>query len=174
MDDFLKSHPHLKEFGPYLEVSNAESPRGNVLVSTGYIEEQLKRVLTAFMLDVGAAANLLAGSGNAPLGTFSARIAACYALGLISEDEHHDLTLMRRIRNDFAHDMHVTFDTPSVVSRCAQLRFSAKDYKNKDGSEVVVGSMGQFVTAASAVILHLTNRPAYVSRKKLKYGNWPY
>lgn len=174
MSDFYEENPHLKDFGQYLKFSKTESPRGKVLVSTGYMEEQLKQVLAAFMLEVGAAENLIGGSGNAPLGTFSARIAACYALGLISEREHHDLTLMRRIRNDFAHNMLVNFETPSVVGRCRELHFSAKDYTREDGSEVVMTSAGQFMSAAAGVILNLTNRPAYVSRRRLTYGNWKY
>jgi hypothetical protein len=79
-----------------------------VLVSTGFLEEQLRQVLLAFMLENRNTVELLDGA-NAPLGTFSARIAACSAFGLISDVETHDLTLIRRIRNDFAHDIHTTF-----------------------------------------------------------------
>jgi hypothetical protein len=36
-DDLLKTHPHLKEFLPYLDLLNKESDRGKVLVSTGFL-----------------------------------------------------------------------------------------------------------------------------------------
>jgi mannitol operon repressor len=67
-DDLLKTHPHLKEFLPYLDLLNKESDRGKVLVSTGFLEQQLKEVLLAFMLPNDQAADLVGGH-NAPLGS---------------------------------------------------------------------------------------------------------
>jgi len=168
-----KDMPHLAKFFPYLELLRAESDRGRVLISTGYMEEQLKDILLAFMLDTPQAKELVT-SGNAPLGTFSSRIAACYTLGLISDREHHDLTLLRRIRNDFAHDMHTSFETPSVVDRCRLLHHKAHDYTSEKMGEVVVNPSGQFTTAATALILNLTNRPHYVAKSRCGYGEWPY
>jgi mannitol operon repressor len=111
----------------------------------------------------------LVEGANAPLGTFSARIEACYALGLTSDDEHNDLTLIRRIRNEFAHNIETTFGTPSIVSRCSQLRLKAEDY-----GDVKVGSAGQFQTAAISVITNLINRPQYVSQERRVTKVWPY
>jgi mannitol operon repressor len=150
--------------------SNAapRSERGQVLISTGFIEEQLKDVLLAFMIDNPQCGELVEG-GSAPLGTFSARIEACYALGLISEDEHNDLTLIRRIRNEFAHHIETSLDTPSVVSRCTQLRMKAEDY-----GDVKVGPSGQFQTASVAVITNLINRPHYVSQERRATKTWPF
>ncbi|WP_374387933.1 MltR family transcriptional regulator [Sandaracinobacter sp.] len=166
-------HPHLAKFFPYLELLRAESDRGAVLISTGYMEEQLKDVLLAFMLDTPQARELVT-SGNAPLGSFSSRISACYTLGLISENEYSDLMLLRRIRNDFAHDMHTSFDTPSVVDRCKLLHHKAHDYTSEKMGDVVVNTKGQFITAATSLVLNLTNRPHYVALKRCGYGNWPY
>ena len=139
-DDFLKANPHLTEFIPFLDALNLESSRGAVLISTGFLEEQLRRVLVAFMRDVSAAAELVDGA-NAPLGTFSARIAACFALGLIDEREHHDLTTVRKIRNEFAHKIHTSFDDQAIADRCATLRGKAPDYPG-----VIVNAKGQFIT----------------------------
>lgn len=74
-DELKKKYPHLEKFWPYTEVINNESPRGKVLVSTGFLEEQLKEVLLAFMLENKDAEELVEG-GNAPLGTLSSRITA--------------------------------------------------------------------------------------------------
>lgn len=162
------THPNLERFWPFLQMLRQESERGQVLISTGFIEEQLKDVLLAFMIDNPQCGELVEG-GSAPLGTFSARIEACYALGLISEDEHNDLTLIRRIRNEFAHHIETSFDTPSVVSRCAQLRMKAEDY-----GDVKVGPSGQFQTAAVAVIMNLINRPHSVSQERRATKTWPF
>lgn len=168
-----EDQPHLAKFYPYLEFLHSESDRGRVLISTGYMEEQLKDILLAFMLDTPQAKEL-ATSANAPLGTFSSRIAACYTLGLISEREHHDLTLLRKIRNDFAHDMHTSFETPSVVDRCKLLHHKAGDYTSEKMGEVTVDPVSQFTSSAVALILNFINRPYYVSRKRTVFGEWPY
>jgi hypothetical protein len=167
-----EEQPHLAKFYPYLDLLRAESDRGRVLISTGYMEEQLKDILLAFMMDTPQAKELVT-SGNAPLGTFSSRIAACYTLGLISEREHHDLTLLRKIRNEFAHDMHVSFATPSVVDRCKLLNHKIHDHTDVK-SEMVLDPVSQFTSAAVSLILNLTNRPHYVSQRRCGYGDWQY
>ncbi len=172
-DDPTHKQPHLAKFYPYLDLLRAESDRGRVLISTGYMEEQLKDILLAFMLNTPQAKELVT-SGNAPLGTFSSRIAACYTLGLISEREHHDLTLLRKIRNDFAHDMLTTFETSSVVDRCKLLHHKVHDYTSEKMGEVIVDPVAQFTSAAVALILNFTNRPHYVAQRRCVYGEWQY
>lgn len=164
-DDLLTKYPQLKEFFPYLNLLNKESDRGKVLISTGYLEHLLRDTLLAFLIDNSEAKDLVDGH-NAPLGTFSARITACYAMGLISEHEHRDLNLLRKIRNDFAHHMHTSFETQSVVNRCKQLRFRVPDDKH------VVEAAGQFTSAAVALIVRLVYRSHYVGRHRLKLENW--
>jgi hypothetical protein len=171
--DLRAKYPNLARFWPYLDLLQKESPRGKVLISTGFIEQQLKEVLLSFTLRVPQAEELLEG-GNAPLGTFSARISACYALGLIKDAEHHDLTIIRRIRNDFAHDIHTTFETPSVIDRCRELNMKAPDYTSEEMGEVKVGPQGQFESAAVALIMNLINRPHYVGQKRCVAHSWPY
>jgi mannitol operon repressor len=161
------THPSLEKFWPFIQMLRQESHRGQVLISTGFLEEQLKNVLLAFMIDNPRCGELVEG-GNAPLNTFSARIEACHALGLISEDEHNDLTLIRRIRNEFAHNIETSFDTPSIVGRCKQLRMKAEDY-----GDVKVDPSGQFLTSAVAVISNLINRPDYVRRERRATKTWP-
>jgi len=169
--DFAAANPHLKEFFPYLEIVNKESERGKVLVSAGFLEEQLKQLLLAFMLKDDRAIELVDGA-NAPLGTFNARMTASYLLGLIYEIEYHDLVLIRRVRNDFAHSIHASFSTPSVIDRCKRLKLKAQDYTRADGSLVVVDAAGQFTSAAVGLIMNLTNRAYYVSKERRTSVNW--
>lgn len=164
--EFLEKNPHLADFYPYLEELNKESDRGKVLISTGFMEEQLRLVLASYLMTSAAAEELLNGA-NAPLGSFSARIAACFSLGLISDDEHHDLSVIRKIRNDFAHRIKTSFKTQSVIDRCSTLRLKAHDTPDHP-----VPPVGQFTTAAVSVILRLVNRPHYVSLERRTYRNW--
>ena len=164
----LDTHPNLKEFAPFLDDLNRESERGAVLISVSYLERQLKEIVSAFLCEGEASDHLLEGF-NAPLGTLAARAAAAAALGLISGREYRELEAIRKIRNQFAHDHRTRFSDQGVVDRCQNLAFSAKHF-----DDVVVDSRGQFTTATLSLILNLTNRSHYVSKKRLKFENWPY
>lgn len=165
---------HLKEFTVFLDKLKMESDRGMVLISTGYLEEQLKSILLSYLIEDKAVTEFVDGRGAAPLGTFSARTTACFALGLVSSHERDDLDILRKVRNDFAHSIHTTFQTQSVVDRCKKLHFKAQDYTKADGIEVIVDASGQFLTAASALILRFVNRPHYVGKERRKHQDWPY
>ena len=46
-------------------------------------------------------------------------------MGLISESMFHDLNIIRKIRNKFAHQMHgYSFDEPEIVSWCNSLKLA--------------------------------------------------
>ena len=145
-----------------------ESPRGMVLISSALLDEHLGEALKARLVEHPDVAKLTDGF-NAPFGTFSSRTVGALALGVITTDEYHDLEIIRRIRNDFAHRIEIGFNEQSIKDRCANLRLAAKDY-----GQVVVGADAQFSTAAVALIMRLTNRAAYVERQRLVVGDWPY
>lgn len=139
--------PHLARFKVLLAEMNKESPRGMVLVSTALIDEHLAEAIKARLVDHPAADKLMVGF-NAPLGTFSARITGALALGIISEAEFFDLEILRKVRNDFAHQITAGFDDQTIKDRCANLALAAEDY-----GQVVVDAEGQFSTAAVALIM---------------------
>lgn len=165
---FGKTHPHLSEFVSFLPELNKESDRGVVLISCSFIDELLRRTLVGYLIQNEATSALLDGF-NAPLGTFSSRIALCYALGLLSEAEYKECEIFRRIRNKFAHEIHISFDDQAISDMARNLAFAAQDY-----GDVVVGTKGRFATAATALILNLVNRPHYVSLERRKYAGWRY
>lgn len=168
-----ETHPHLQEFSVFLDKLKEESERGMVLISTGYLEEQLRQILLAYFVEDPALASLTDGA-NSPLGSFSARTTACYALGLVSKDEHDDLHTLRRIRNEFAHNIHASFKTQSIIDRCKLLHFKAHDYHSPEFGEVIVPPSGQFNTAATCLILNFVNRPHYVGQERRTHHPWPY
>jgi len=49
-------------------------------------------------------------------------------MGLISDAEHEDCTILRKIRNEFAHRVDVTLDDPKLVELIVRLHHSAKPY----------------------------------------------
>lgn len=163
----LDTHPHLKEFMPFLDDFNKESACGAVLIAVSYLEGQLKSFIAAY-LSPGTAGETLLDDFNCPLGTFGARSHAAAALGLITDREYQELKRPGRIRNEFAHHHRATFSDQSIIDRCRNLTFSAKDY-----GDVVVDARGQFISAAVALILNFTNRPHYVSQKRPTFEAWP-
>jgi DNA-binding MltR family transcriptional regulator len=78
---------------------------GVVMQATSLIDRFLRLVLLS-----GFRSNTISKSlidkifeGYGPLSSFSNRIAVCTALGLAGSDVRHDLSIIRNIRNDFAH-----------------------------------------------------------------------
>lgn len=166
IDELLKSHPHLKEFLPFLDTHNAESPRGAVMVACAFLDEQLRGIIDAYLIENSDKALLLDGF-NAPLGSFSARIKAAHCLGLISDVERDDCDTLRKVRNEFAHGHRVTFDDQKVVDLCNNLHHSAKPY-----GDVEVSVFGLFSSAAVGLALALLNRAHYVGVERLTKRTW--
>ncbi|WP_222308149.1 MltR family transcriptional regulator [Rhizobium leguminosarum] len=116
----VQDYPYQK-LGQLLGVIPHEDERGLILSLSSFAEESLRRLLMVYMRDVKSSAKLIEDFG-APLGTFSAKIAAAYALGLISDTQYADLEQLRNIRNQFAHTWTgVSFKTDSVRKRIDNL-----------------------------------------------------
>lgn len=156
-DELIRKFPYLKDFLPFLDSLNKESERGAVLITASYIEEVLREILAAFMLPEKPVALLFDGY-NAPLGSLSSRATAAYGLALITEPEFKECHVIRKIRNEFAHSHRSSFDDNRIIDLCANLQFRAMDYPDPTGGEVKVDPHGQFITAATSLIVILANR----------------
>jgi hypothetical protein len=56
------------------------------------------------------------------LGAFKIKIDLAYMLNILSIDAYRDITNVKNIRNDFAHDLDLdAFDVPSIRDRCKNL-----------------------------------------------------
>jgi mannitol operon repressor len=138
------------------------------LIATSFIDELMRRTLLAFLIGSDTSSSLIEGF-NAPLGSLATRSAAAFALGLISESEMREADTLRKIRNQFAHHVHVSFESRSIGDLCKNLTMAAEDY-----GSVTVDARGRFTTAAVALILNLTSRPHYVSQQRRQFVEWPY
>jgi len=97
--------------------------RGLVLSLAAFAEDALGSLLREFMIPSEATKQLLDGF-NAPLGTFSARIKACLALGLVTKEQYDDLERLRKIRNEFAHHWRqIDLSSHSVAGHVAALSY---------------------------------------------------
>lgn len=99
-----------------------ESARGVVLIATAMIEEQLREVLLATLVPNPSSSDTLFDGPNSPFGSLSSKIDVAYRLGIISDKLCRDLHIVRRIRNDVAHQpQSFRFEDPSPKNRIETL-----------------------------------------------------
>lgn len=155
----------------FLKEFQAESDRGAALVGAALLDARLERLLLSHMLPGKFADDLIKG-GNAPLGTFSSRIKATYALGLITVAEREDLHIIRAIRNDFAHREHgISFDDSRISSFCSSLKSRRPPDMVRDGG---YPPRQRFNDAVLFNAMQLWYRPEHASKFKAEERVWPY
>ena len=139
-----------------------ETDRGLPLVGTALIDEKLRDTLEAFFIE-GKLANKLLDEPNSPLGTFSSRLDASFALGLIDEHEYYEINLLRKVRNEFAHSKHgVSFKTAKITGLCSSLKSSLPEGENYP----LADPRFRFINAVVCIVLRLYYRPEWVRRDK--------
>jgi hypothetical protein len=106
-----------------------------VILATSLIDEYLKFSLLLAFNSVSVSRALVQSvfTGNGPLSTFSARINVCAALGLLNVQMRHDLNILRKVRNDFAHSMKPL--RLSAMNRCLSLRIGHDQVTEAESEE---------------------------------------
>lgn len=119
----------------HMIVEQRESDRGCIIFGSAMIEDQLETLLRSCFRKDAAAAKIVDSlfAGYAPLSTLSAKIQVVYALGLISDKIYKQLLLLKKIRNNFAHDKEaVSFDSPRYQRGVQAFRAS---FRSEDPAE---------------------------------------
>jgi len=93
-----------EEFKRFAEEFKSESDRAAVILGTSQLDLLLYQLLESYLLPCTSGKDELL-EGDSPLATFSSRINISYRLGLIDADFARALHLIRRIRNNFAHEI---------------------------------------------------------------------
>lgn len=163
-----ETEPEINELGKFLSAFNKESDRGAALVAASMLDNRLAEILRNFFLESEAAEELLSGF-NAPLGTFASRALATYSLGLIEKNEFKEITIIRKIRNEFGHAWQpVSFETGRVADLCRQLPWGGpREY------EVDSTLRSRFNFAVCMLLTDLLWRVRLVSKEKRKERIWP-
>lgn len=103
----------------------SESDRACVILGGALLDAALETLLRARLLPCAASEDPLFDGANAPLASFSSRIELSHRIGLIDASFARNLHLIRRIRNDFAHNVTgCSFSDSSVTNRLTELRRS--------------------------------------------------
>lgn len=110
---------NYREYEAFRTVVREETDRAAAVLGAAYLDSLLEQLLSHYFIHDSVVEQLLKTDG--PLGTFSARINASFALGLIPPGVQRDLHLVRKIRNAFAHKLGVhSFEESPFRDWCAE------------------------------------------------------
>lgn len=125
----------LREFQKLSLELHKESDRGMTLYATAYLDYQLEILLKKKL--VGSKKELTdLFSFNGPLGTFSSKIKISYSIGLLDKDTVHDIDILRKIRNVFAHsEQKVDLNSENVTNLINNLKLVIR--KNDEGNKEI-------------------------------------
>ncbi len=110
-----------EEYIEFLKEFKEESDRAAAILGVAKLDLLLYQILVKVLLpNAGNKDDLFDGEG--PLSTFSAKIHLCYRMGLFDSAFARSLHLIRKIRNDFAHEVTgCKFDSGSHRNRINEL-----------------------------------------------------
>jgi hypothetical protein len=103
------------------------------------------------------------------LGTFSGKILIGYHIGAISSDAHHDLRIMKDIRNDFAHDFSpLSFASEDIAKACGKLTLkTASVVPGSHLAEIMPpGPRGHFVGAFFNIVGQILMQFAFIPHER--------
>jgi DNA-binding MltR family transcriptional regulator len=138
-----------------------ESDRGCAIFGAAILHDDLEGLLRAFFrTDEDSVKRVVAPlfQTYAPLATFSSRIQIAFALKLITKDLKYRLDIIRRLRNDFAHESGpIDFDELRLRDRLRILIADGKPPEKEEDSEprLIGGQMlthGQFVNRVAFIL----------------------
>ncbi len=116
----------LKRQTILLEEIENQSDRGAAIVGAAWLDEELiAAIKTKFIEDEKPTKNLFNGTG--PLSSFSSKIELAYLLGIVNKNHYSDLHKIRKIRNEFAHEITskeietLNFSSAAIEHRCLNI-----------------------------------------------------
>lgn len=109
----------------YLSEYEQSDDRSCALIIASYLDQCLEILLRQSFVDARLADDLLVDNG--PLGTFAAKIKLARSLNLISGRLYHDIQLVRKLRNHFAHNFEsAQFNQDPALSWCRSMEIPKK------------------------------------------------
>lgn len=130
----------MKEVIAFKLTLNDETDRGCALMAASFIEFRIGELLKQYFVKDKVIEELFSATG--PLGSFSSRIDIAYALSLIPLAMKRDLHILRKIRNEFAHEpQKLSFKTPTIANRCRELKYAGNDRNKLEPRECFTRAM---------------------------------
>ena len=113
----------------FFDELRTESDRGATILANPWIDNLLERKLKTLFSEGNSATRRKLFDPNGPFSTFSSKILVVYSLGLIDSDIYHDIDLVRKIRNRFAHEIDcIDLEDPKLRSLIEQFKIPGRHY----------------------------------------------
>ena len=132
-----------------------ESDRASVILSVAMLDKALETIIKARLLPTDSPDDSLSEGAYSPIANFSARVDLAHRTGLISTKFCRDLHIIRKIRNDFAHNITgCSFEDTSVRSRIIELNRSSLiiDKFPQIREKLPLGCRGDFQITVSCML----------------------
>jgi len=141
-----KELTRINEFNDFRMSLLSESDRGSVLMAAAFIEDKITQLVETYMVQNKTIQKKIF-AGNGALATFSSKIDIAFLLGLIPKNIYDDLGILRKLRNDFAHNAKsITFQTDYIKDRCNALQVVSKVALRDDTRAYFLRSMTTILT----------------------------
>ena len=155
LDRYFELHDALAEFSQLFDYGE-KNDRAIAIVGATFLEILLEHILRAFLIDDEKSVGRLL-EYDQPLRSFGGKITLVYCLGLIYKPVRDDLDLVRKIRNQFAHELDASFEHEKVKSWCSALNWHRIAYVQNPPSDVTARDLfqvgvNQLVTYLNGVV----------------------
>jgi len=163
---YFDFHDALIEFHKLFNLEKKDE-RAIAIIGATFLEMALEHILYSFLpKDEKEVKKLF--EFNQPLGSFSNKINLCYCLGLIDKIIKEDLNQVPRIRNEFAHNLFISFEDVKIKSWCIGLKFHIISMMMRPPEEAT--ELEIFQVGVNQLISHLHGciSMSRVERRKIK------
>lgn len=171
--DETKKNKTLPEYWSdfLLEEFYKETDRAAIILTTSLFENALGTLIKIYLAPTGAKNDVLCDGPTAPLSEFSSKIQLAQRLGLISQKFANDLNIIRKIRNEFAHNVHGSnLDSGKIKELLTTLIYSSDILKNSlEGRNIFPsGVRGDFLVIAHIMLWYLHQEIERMGSKQIK------
>lgn len=155
----------IKDFKLALSEMFEQSQRAGAIVAVALLDELLERCLYAFLKDERKRAKEAFFDVSKPLSSFKAKVDAGYLLGILDSSEYSELEIIRKIRNEFAHNLTaLSFESPDIKALSGQLRTVA----SPPGFKLNISPFDRFKMSTTCLAYRLDS----LSTKLPKITDW--
>ena len=117
------------EWASFFDEFGHESERATAILAAAWIDHLLELKLAQHFSSGNAKARAQLFAANGPFGTSSAKITTAFCVGWLDVDVYHDLNLIRKIRNSFAHQVHgLSMESPTISGLIESFKVPHREY----------------------------------------------
>lgn len=168
-EQYFRLREMLFEFARLFDYGE-ENDRAITIVGPAFLDTLLTEMLINFLVDDQKEVQRLM-QPEGPLGTFGAKVSACYCLGLIGETIKSDLRIVAKVRNRFAHDLRADFSDNQLKNWCNSLRWHKESLLREPPSDATARDL--FQVGVNQLVSHLNGLVGlalFHKRQKSKSG----